>query len=333
LPLFLHLLRSETAANTARRQAALAGLRRYQQAPRAAPPPPRPAVATAGRARLLEGGDGPGRPVLLVPSVINPPDVLDLSPSRSLVRFLDARGHRPLLLDWGGPTAGERTLSLADHVERFLVPLMDELGEAVPLVGYCLGGTMATAAAALRPVRGLALVASPWRFAGYPAATLAALEDFWQAAAPAADALGLLPMELLQAAFWQLDPARTIAKYEALPQADDAALAAFVRLEDWANDGPPLPFATARELFDDLYGTDATGRGRWRVGGRRIDPDGITAPILDIASTTDRIVPAAAALGLGRRIELALGHVGMMVGGRAEPALWTPLERWLSALG
>jgi polyhydroxyalkanoate synthase len=264
--------------------------------------------------------------------VINPPAVLDLSPARSLLAPLAAHGHRPLLLDWGSPTAAERDLSLAGHVERFLLPLLAGLGEPAALVGYCLGGTIATAAAALHPVRGLALVASPWRFAGYPAATLAALDDFWTSVAPTADALGLLPMELLQAAFWQLDPARTIAKYARLADATDEALVGFVRLEDWANDGPPLPFATARELFDDLYGTNSTGRGRWVVAGRAIDSAALAVPVLDIASTTDRIVPASAALGRGRRIELALGHVGMMVGGRAEAALWRPLERWLSEL-
>ena len=56
LPLFLDMLRSETAADPARTAAALAGLAAYQQAPRPAPPPPMPALATAGR-----GGGGAGR--------------------------------------------------------------------------------------------------------------------------------------------------------------------------------------------------------------------------------------------------------------------------------
>jgi polyhydroxyalkanoate synthase len=332
LPLFLDLLRSETAESPERRGTALAGLRRYQQAERTTRTGSPSSVASVGRARLIDGGGASGPPVVLVPSVINPPHVLDLAPGRSLIGYLAAHGHRPLLVDWGAPTPAERNLSLAGHVERYLLPLLDALGEAVPLVGYCLGGTMATAAAARRPTRGLALIASPWCFGGYSHRTLAALDGFWTAAGPAADALGLLPMELLQAAFWQLDPARTIHKYEALADADEAALAGFVTLEDWANDGPPLPFATARELFDDLFGIDLPGRGRWQVAGEPLDPGTIRAPILDITSTTDRIVPAGAALGRGERIELALGHVGMVVGRRAAAALWQPLERWLSAL-
>ena len=53
---------------------------------------------------------------------------------------------------------------------------------------------------------------------------------------------------------------------------------------------------------------------------------------LDIVSTSDRIVPAASAAGAGERLELAAGHVGMMIGGRAEEMLWRPLAGWLSRI-
>ena len=239
---------------------------------------------------------------------------------------------RPLLLDWGTPRADERNLSIAGHIETMLLPLLDALGETVTLAGYCLGGTMALAAAALRPVRSVALIAAPWRFAAYPSDMRDALADLWHQSESTTDALGVLPMEVLQAAFWRLDPARTIAKYEALGRRapDDLATRAFVRLEDWANDGPPLTRGAARELMLDLYLGDHTGRGQWQVGGCTIDPAALGVPVLEIASSTDRIVPAASATGIGERIDLSLGHVGMIIGGRAQAALWEPLARWLS---
>lgn len=328
------MLRSETAAEPARTAAALKGLRAYQQAARGPAPPPRPIVARAGRAVVRDYG-GTGAPILFVPSLINPPDILDLDADRSLLRWLAGQGHRVLMVDWGAPAADERDLTLADHVATLLVPLIDALGERVALAGYCLGGTMAIAAAMLRPPRALALIAAPWRFAGYPAETPAALDALWRQSAAAAEAIGLLPMEILQAAFWRIDPARTIAKFEALGRRapGDPAADAFVRLEDWANDGPPLTFATARELLIDLYLDDRTGRGAWRVDGQAIDPAAIAAPILDIVSTTDRIVPAAAAAGIGERHPVALGHVGMIVGGQARARLWQPLSGWLSRAG
>jgi len=334
LPLFLELLRRETAGDPARLAAALAGLRRYQAAPRPAPPPPAPILARAGRAVLRDYGSPRDPAVLFVPSLINPPSVLDLAADRSLLRWLATRGVRPLLLDWGTPTPADADQDIAAHVETMLLPLIDALDAPPALVGYCLGGTMAIAAAALRPVRGLALLATPWRFAGFPAAARADLAGLWTRAAPAAIRLGLLPMETLQTLFWQLDPARTAARFVDFATAPD--LADRIALEDWANDGPPLTLAAGRDLFGRLFHDDRPGRGIWSVAGSAVDPARIVCPVLDIISSSDRIVPAATALsgqrgGIDTHV-LALGHVGMVVGARARAALWEPLADWLYRL-
>lgn len=306
---------------------ALAGLRKYQEAPRPPAPPPMPAIATVGGASLRDyGGDGP--PLLFVPSLINPPTVLDLG-ERSLLRWLAAQGRRVLLLDWGWPDAARKTLSVGGHVERILLPLMKVLDAPVDLAGYCLGGTMAAAAAQLGPARSLTLLATPWHFAGFGEAR-ADLARLWTQSRPAAETLGLMPMEVLQSAFWSLDPARTVAKFEAFADMDGDAAAAFVALEDWANDGPPLTAAAARELMEDFFAADLPGTGSWRVGGEIVDPARLDIPVLNIVSTTDRIVPHASATEVGERLDLALGHVGMVVGSQARAALWTPLAAWLS---
>jgi polyhydroxyalkanoate synthase len=337
--LFLELLRSETAGDAVRMERALAGLRRYQEAERAAAPVPMPAVAEVLGAVLRDYGVGPlhheqvrSAPVVFVPSLINPPSVLDLGPDKSLLRWLAGEGFRPLLVDWGWDVESRREYSVAGHVEAVLLPLLDSLGEPPMLVGYCLGGTMALAAAALRPVRGVALIAAPWRFSGFPDEARERLGRLWQAARPAVELLGLLPMEALQSAFWALDPARTIAKFEAFAALDPASAEArrFVALEDWANDGPPLAGAAARELFEAFFAADLPGRGEWRVGGAAVRPEGLGCPMLDVVSLSDRIVPAASSAGVGERIETNAGHVGMMVGSRAEENLWRPLARWLS---
>ena len=308
---------------------ALAGLRRYQEAPRAPPPEPMPAVATVLGASLRDyGGHGPI--ALFAPSLINPPTILDLNPERSLLRWMAGRGRRVLLLDWGWPDGGRRDLSVAGHVEHILLPLMRGLGEPADLVGYCLGGTMAAAAAQLTPARSLVTLAAPWHFGGFPDSARADLARLWSDSRPAAEALGVLPMEVLQSAFWSLDPARTVAKFEAFAAMDGAAAAGFVALEDWANDGPPLALAAARELFEDLFAADLTGAGRWSVAGETIDPAALRVPALHIVSATDRIGPHATAFRTGERMDLAKGHVGMVVGSRAKEALWEPLAAWLS---
>ena len=307
---------------------ALAGLRRYQEADRAPPPAPMPALAERQGATLRDyGGEGPT--VLFIPSLINPPSVLDMG-ERSLLRWLAGRGRRVLLLDWGWPGPDRHAMTVAGHVEQIALPLLERLGEPVDLVGYCLGGTMAFAAAQLGPVRSLATIAAPWHFNAFPADSRAQLEALWLGARPTVDALGVLPMEVLQSAFWSLDPARTVAKFVDFAALDGEAARTFVRLEDWANDGPPVAGAAAREMFESLFRDDLPGTGRWRVGGETIDPAALIIPVLNIVSTTDRIVPHASAAEAGERLDLALGHVGMVVGSKAQQALWEPLAGWLS---
>ena len=327
LPLFLALLRSMTEGEPARMQAALAGLRTYQEAERAPPPEPMPAIATARGAGLRDyGGDGP--PVVFIPSLINPPTVLDMG-ERSLLRWLAGR-RRVLLLDWGWPDGMRRDLDVAGHVERIALPLIAALGEPADLVGYCLGGTMAIAAGRLAAARSVTTIAAPWHFDGFPDDARGDLLKLWRGAEPTAKALGLLPMEVLQSAFWSLDPARTVAKFEAFAALEGEEARTFVMLEDWANDGPPVPEAAAREMFEGFFERDAPGRGEWRVGREIIDPAALACPLLNIVSTIDRIVPAASAPRVGERLDLALGHVGMIVGSRARQALWEPLAAWLS---
>ena len=309
-------------------QAVLEGLRKYQEAERPPAPAPMPAIAGAHGAMLRDyGGDGP--PVLFVPSLINPPNVLDMG-DRSLLRWLAGRGRRVLLLDWGWPGPDRRALSVAGHVEQILLPLMAGLGEPADLVGYCLGGTMALAAAKAGSARSVAAIAAPWHFNGFTDKSRAELAALWANAGGTAAALGVLPMEVLQCAFWNLDPARTVAKFEAFASLEGADARTFVMLEDWANDGPPVSEAAAREMFEGLFRDDLTGTGRWRVAGAAVDPGSLSKPLLHVVSTTDRIVPAATAFRAGERLDLALGHVGMVVGSRAADMLWEPLAGWLS---
>lgn len=325
------MLRNEADGDPERIAAVLKGVRAYQEAERMRPMRAARRIARRGRATLRDHG-GEGTPIVFVPSLINGPEILDLDRERSLLRWLKAQGLRPLIVEWGNPRSAERELSIGGHVEQLLVPLLRTLKEPPIIAGYCLGGTMAAAAATLMPVRALAMIAAPWRFSGFPTESRLRLTALWDNTREQTDTVGLLPMEVMQTAFWRLDPRRTLMKFEAIGRraGDAGAMRSFAAVEDWANSGPPLTLAAARELMEDFFLRDRPGTGDWSVGGRRVDPSALTCPILQIVSTTDRIVPAASACQAGERLILGLGHVGMIVGAQGRSLLWEPLREWLS---
>lgn len=310
--MFLELLRQVSERDPELARDALHGLQVYERMPRRTPAQPKPEMARERGAALRDHG-GSGPPAVLVPSLINPPRILDLDGEVSLAGAMTRMGRKVLLFDWG-KAEDRKELSVAGHIEHLLLPLLRSIGKPAALVGYCLGGTMTIAAANLAEVERLATLAAPWNFALYPEQSRAALQDMWRHSEGAAKQLGALPMEVLQAAFWSLDPARTVAKFAEFGRLEPTSPKArrFVELEEWANEGEPLPYCAARELIEGLFGDDLPGSGRWQVGGKTV-ADGLSVPALHLTADHDLIAPAATAPA-GQRVGIASGHVGMIVG-------------------
>lgn len=313
-----------------------------------------PAVWREGNTRLLDYGathraarKRGTRAVLVVPSLINRWEVLDLTAEKSLLRAMAVRGLRPYLVDWGTPEGEERgfdTTAYVARLERALGYVARRARRAPAVLGYCMGGTLAVALAARRPrrVAGLALMAAPWDFHADRTGQ-AFLLSTGPLLAEVADRVGELPVDILQTLFWSLDPWLSVKKFGRFVGLDPKGESAkeFVLLEDWLNGGAPLAGPTARECLVGWYGENTPGRGQWVVGGKRILPSKIKLPSLVMIPSGDRIVPplSAAALadpkkGLKKvtRIDLPLGHIGMVVSGRARDLCWTPLIGWLAAL-
>ncbi len=313
-----------------------------------------PAVWREGNTRLLDYGSTNRsarrrgtRAVLVVPSLINRWEVLDLTEEKSLLRAMAAQGLRAYLVDWGTPEGEERgfdTTAYVARLERALGYVARRARRAPAVLGYCMGGTLAVALAARRPrrVAGLALMAAPWDFHADRTGQ-AFLLSTGPLLAEVADRLGELPVDILQTLFWSLDPWLSVKKFGRFVGLDPKGESAkeFVLLEDWLNGGAPLAGPTARECLVAWYGENTPGRGRWVVGGRRVVPAKIKVPSLVMIPSGDRIVPPLSAAALAHpktglkkanRIDLPLGHIGMVVSGRARALCWTPLIDWLTAL-
>ena len=343
----------------ARLRATVRGLEIWQAHPyrRAVTEPP--ALWSRGAARLLDYGATPeaadptGPPVLVVPSLINRAYVLDLAPGRSFLRWLAARGARPLLLDWGAPGSGERGFDLDSYGAERILPALDiarELagGGPVAVLGYCMGGTLAAGLAARRPglVRRLVTIGAPWDFAstegisgGFRAILRAQGPERLEAAIAAMDqAFGAVPVSLFQMLFAFVNPIQAAVKFQRLARLDPAGEEAlrFVALEDWLADGVPMSAPAARDLLVDWQLRDATARGEWRFLGAPVDPRRIHAPALVVAGRNDTIAPPPLAHPLARRtpgarlVRPGTGHVGMIVGGQAREEVWRPVADFLA---
>ena len=330
-----------------RAAAFLAGLDAYRRHPYRRAAPRVPVLWRAGAMRLLDYGRGRGgAAVLLVPSLINRYYILDLLPERSFVRQLAAAGLRPLVIDWGDPRAAERGFSLDDYISGPLGGALTEAaaangGRPVALLGYCMGGLLALAAALLRPadVAALVLLATPWDFH-------AERQSQAQLLGTLADWLPLLlddgaavPLWIIQSLFLALDPflaERKFIRFAAMDP-EGAAARGFVALEDWINDGVPLAHRVAVECARSWYRDNAPARRRWRVGGRAMLPAELEMPALVVLPARDRIVPPASAAPLAAAIRRTtvmrppFGHIGMMASGAAPAAVWRPIAEWLLA--
>ena len=310
-----------------------------------------PAVWSEGNTRLLDYGATHRiarvrrtRAVLVVPSLINRWEVLDLTAEKSLLRAMAAAGLRPYLVDWGAPNEEERkfdTTAYVARLERALAFVARRARRAPAVMGYCMGGTLTVALAARQPrrVAGLALLAAPWDFHADRSGH-AFLVSAGPLLAEVAERVGELPVDILQTLFWSLDPWLAVKKFGRFLGMDQAGANAreFVLLEDWLNDGAPLAGPVARECLVGWYGDNVPGSGRWVVGGRPIQPSRIKVPALVMIPSGDRIVPPLSAAALAdpkrglknaTRLDLPLGHIGMVVSGRARALCWTPLIDWL----
>jgi polyhydroxyalkanoate synthase len=287
-------------------------------------------------------------PVLFCYALINRPYILDLQPAKSVIRQYLARGFDAYIIDWGIPARADRFLTLEHYVCGFLKEAVELIvrerrREDLQLVGYCMGGTMSAMFAALHPslVKSLTLLAAPIDFGGQES-----LLNLWTERTnfdvdSFVDAHGNCPAWFLQSCFQNMKPIqnllqKNLAMFENLE--DRRFLSNYFAMERWVNDNIPVAGETFREFVKYFYQRNRLVRGEFHLGDQRVNLARITCPLLLLMAQNDHLVAPPSTEGIRphvgsqdvESIVIEAGHVGLVVGGKAQRSLWPEATRWLA---
>ena len=284
-------------------------------------------------------------PVLVVMSLISRSYVLDLRPGASFVAALRDEGQDVHLLDWGVPDERDAGNDLSTYVDELLPAAVDAVldgtgADQVNLIGYCYGGLLSLLLGAAHPdlpVRSLVTMATPVHFE-----RMGLLGSMFREGRLQPDDLvdetGNVPAEAIRTAFRVLKPTADLAQYATLWEKlwDDRQMEAFQAMGQWTRDHIPFPGEAFRETAA-LMRDEGLVHDRAVVGGRRVSLQDVTWPLLNVVAAKDHIVPCGAALpvtdlvGSARAevLELAAGHVGLVMGRSAATTTMPAILGWL----
>ncbi len=288
-------------------------------------------------------------PIFLVLPLINRAYILDLRPGASFVEFLLSQGFDVFLIDWGTPGDEDRALDVTTLVTRYLPRAAKAIQRAtgtdrMTVLGYCIGGALATCFTALHPevARNLVLLTAPLdfsdagKFGQMTARGVFPLERL-------IDTFPTVPGQMPDIGSKMLNPtANYIGTYRSLweklgdPNFDVKGWQAMYR---WVNDSVPFAGAAFRQWIAEFYQENRLARDMLDMDGRPVRLADIQCPVLNIAATRDLIAPRPTTSVVTHRVgsqdasEIVIegGHVGIVVGRTASQNLWPKLGDWLSA--
>lgn len=338
----------------ARTHTFIEGVRRYHTAQRFSESRiPAPILWQRGSTKLRDYGGYEGTPqpcghstlVLVIPSLINRFTILDILPEQSFLKELAQQGFHPLVVDWDAPADDEVHFTIDHYIIHRILPALEWIRATYPhapiaLVGYCMGGLLALAAAQLRQsdIDHLILLATPWDFHAGNKSDAALLNDYAADRLRTLHHMGHMPVDVLQTMFAVRQPFDTLTKYRRFAEmstgGDDERR--FIALEDWLNDGVPLTIPAAQQAFGDWYGHNLPMVGRWRVMGQVIDPRCVARRSLVVMAARDVIVPVESTVPLATQCPNAtvlcpdIGHVGLMASRSSPDTVWRDIVAWLN---
>lgn len=286
-------------------------------------------------------------PILVCFSLVNRPYILDLQPERSVVRQLLKGGFDVYMIDWGIPTAADRTLRLHDYICGFMKNVVDYVTEhsdvsKLNLLGYCMGGTMSAMYTSLyqSQILNLILMAAPIDFEKDDGLLKIWTSEEYFDVDQLIDVYGNCPGSFLQGCFQMMKPVQNYyEKYVGFNERmhDDNFLENFFAMERWGNDNIPVAGETFREFVKMLYQKNQMVKGEMKLKDVKIDLKKIKCPVLMLTADKDHLVRPDTTLSIkdfirSKDIEtmsINAGHIGLAVSSKAHRQLWPDAAKWI----
>jgi polyhydroxyalkanoate synthase subunit PhaC len=290
-------------------------------------------------------------PVLLVPPLAAPASCFDLWRGASLAGHLLSLGYPTYLVDYGPISFSDRQLGLEHWVDDVIPNAVravseDSDGLPVQVVGWCLGGIMASLAVAGNdlPVRSVAMVASPFDFEKVrtmaPFRRLAELTG-GRLVTSLYSALGGAPAPLVSLGFQAtaLDKRLTKPLFTLTHLSDRELLAHVEAVDDYMAHMLAYPGRTFAQLYHRFFRINDLADGRIDMGERCIDVADVRVPVLVVAGENDVLAPPEAVTAVeplltgapAVRVEICPGgHLGVLTGRGARGTTWRVLDEFLA---
>jgi polyhydroxyalkanoate synthase len=251
-------------------------------------------------------------PVLIVPAWIMKYYILDLSPKNSLVKYLTDLGHTVFMVSWKNPTAEDRNVSMDDYLSLGAFAALDTITRIVPkrkvhAVGYCIGGTLLSIAAAELAAKDDDRLASATLFA--------AQTDFSE---PGELSIFISPAQLamLEAMMWKegvLESRQMGGAFQLLRTYDllwAPSIATYLKgerlgvndLMSWNADGTRMAYRMHTDYLHQLYLNNDLAEGRYVAHGEQLNLADVTLPMFVVGTETDHVAPWKSVYKVGRLV-------------------------------